>query len=179
MSFNDSPRLQSTKLVLVLADLAGYAKCFRDHPDQVMAAFIHRFYLVCADVIEAHHGRVVKFMGDACHAVFPGDGGADAVAGMLDLRRGVATLAAEHHLNVELGANVHCGMVVEGQYGRPTDPHYDVMGSAMNHTALMGRGPGLRLSEPVYRQLASAARSPWRRVKAAATYHYQDESPDA
>jgi hypothetical protein len=65
---------------------------------------------------------------------------------------------------------------MEGHYGRATDARYDVIGSAMNYTALMGRGPGIRLSEPVYRQLQSGARAPWRRVKPPATYQYQDDS---
>jgi hypothetical protein len=37
----------------------------------------------------------------------------------------------------------------------------------------MGRGEGIRLSEPVYRKLESGVRSPWRRHKPPALYELQ------
>jgi hypothetical protein len=45
-----------------------------------------------------------------------------------------------------------------------------VIGSGVNHLFNMGGGSGLRISEPVYRQLANDARGVWRRNKPPATY---------
>ncbi|MEM7243871.1 MAG: adenylate/guanylate cyclase domain-containing protein [Acidobacteriota bacterium] len=173
MTFHDSPALRSSRLVIVFADLAGYARGFRDHSDEEMARFLDRYYHACFELFEARGGRVVKLIGDSCLVVFPERDGSAAAEALIELERRVSSLADEHDLDVILGANVHCGSVMEGLYG-PTDrARYDIIGSAVNHAALMGRGPGLRLSEPVYRQLPSGDRSPWQKVKPPAVYHHR------
>lgn len=172
MSFNDSADRRPADLVLVLADLAGYAKAAADHDDAIMARLIDQYYGKCVEALGGRNGRVVKFMGDACHAVFAGDAGSDAVDAVLRLRRATAVLAERYDLALQLGANVHRGVVVEGQYGPEGYAQYDVIGVAMNETAMMGRGPGVRISEPVYRQLVGPAREPWRLDESSGVFQY-------
>ena len=180
MNVDATPR-RSRKLVLFFADVPGYARSFRTHDDLAMAGFIDRFYSLCAGSVASHGGRVVKFIGDACHAVFPDDHGSAAVDCALELQTATRRLGHEAALDVDLGVSLHCGSVVEGQYGGSDHGQYDVIGREMNQTVLMGRGPGLRISEPVYRQLASNRRTPWRKHKLPATYRYSPSSrtPDA
>ena len=45
------------------------------------------------------------------------------------------------------------------------------MGRDVNQTFLLGRGAGIRISEPVYRALPNSARSPWSKHKPSAIYH--------
>jgi hypothetical protein len=40
----------------------------------------------------------------------------------------------------------------------------------VNQTFLLGRGAGIRISEPVYRKLPSAERTPWIKNKPPAVY---------
>ena len=175
----DTTTLHSTKLVMLLADVAGFARSFRTHDDMTMARFIDRFYLMCVRSIESHNGRIVKFFGDACHAIFDEDRGPDAVECILDLQTHIRQLGEQFGLDVDLGASLHCGTVIEGNYGASEDGQYDIIGREMNHTALMGRGPGLRISEPVYRQLVSGRRQPWRKRRPPVTYVYSPGSPTA
>ncbi len=167
--------LRPTKPIMLLADVLGFRRSFRAHDDMTMARFIDRFYALCAGTVESHGGRIVKFIGDACHATFPEDRGSDAVDCVLELQTQTRQLGEEFGLDLDLGANVHCGTVIEGEYGAPAYGQYDVIGREMNHTALMGRGPGLRISEPVYRQLASDRRTPWHKRRPPATYLYSTQ----
>jgi hypothetical protein len=49
-----------------------------------------------------------------------------------------------------------------------------VLGAGVNHVFRMGSGPGIRVSEPVYRKLPSDARAPWTKRRAPATYTFTD-----
>jgi hypothetical protein len=44
------------------------------------------------------------------------------------------------------------------------------MGAGVIHVFRMGAGPGVRISEPVYRKLPSGERTPWRKNQPPATY---------
>jgi hypothetical protein len=57
------------------------------------------------------------------------------------------------------------------EFGSGPTRAYDVIGRGVNQTFLLGRGTGIRISEPVYRSLPSAARSPWTKHKPPAIYH--------
>jgi hypothetical protein len=58
--------------------------------------------------------------------------------------------------------------VVEGEFG--AEGVYDVVGAGVIHTFRMGSGPGVRISEPVYRKLPSARRGSWSKHQPPATY---------
>jgi hypothetical protein len=107
-------------------------------------------------------GRVVKFIGDGCLAMFSAEEATAAVNAAVELLRAVDELAEAANIGVKLGANVHLTTVVAGYFGAEGQ-YFDVIGRGVNQTFLLGRGPGIRLSEPVYRKLPSAARSAWRR----------------
>ena len=61
-----------------------------------------------------------------------------------------------------MGANLHLGEVMEGLFGPEGHARYDVIGAAMNDTARMGRGPGLRISRVLWQTLPEAERALWR-----------------
>jgi len=153
--------LQSTRRVLVLADLAGYAAAFTTHDDDAMAAFTQAYYQVCVDVLEDAGGRVVKFVGDGCLCVFPSDAGVVAVNAVRTLADRVAELARERGVAVEMGANLHLGEVMEGLFGPPDHARYDVIGAAMNVTARMGGGGTLRISRALRDALPDQERLLW------------------
>lgn len=162
--------LSSTRLVILVADLTGYTRLSRSQPDEVMAAFLDRFYCLAEDAITGGRGRVVKFMGDAILAVFPPEAAADAVAAVITLQVQVEALAAERGFAMALGANLHLGSAVVAELGKGSSRRADVIGRAVNQTFLLGSAGGIRLSEPMYRQLPSAERTPWEKHKPPAVY---------
>ena len=82
---------------------------------------------------------------------------------MLGERAGIA---------LDTGTNVHRATVVTGLLGPADDARFDLVGNGVIHTFRMGSGAGLRVSEPVYRQLPSAERTPWRKHQPPATYTF-------
>ena len=146
--------IQESKLVLVTADLAGYARACAHHGALDIAHFLDGWYRQCADVIRARGGRVVKFIGDACLAVFPEDRAVDAIDAATSSR---PRSASARHLARRARRERPRRDRRRGRLRPPDDARYDVLGSGVNHLFLMGGGAGIRISEPVFRQLPTSA----------------------
>jgi adenylate cyclase len=144
--------MRERTLCLLSADLAGFARACNGKDALAIAQFLDDWYRSCAPVITSRGGRIVKFMGDAVLAVFAESAAAAAVDCARDMR------AHRWSWPVELGANVHVATVADGDFGPDDDKRYDVFGHGVNQLFMMGGGPGIRVSEPVHRQLADDVR---------------------
>jgi adenylate cyclase len=161
---------RETKRVLFAADLAGYARATANLDALAAAAFLDDWYHVCAVAVRDRGGRIVKYMGDGCLAIFDEDAGVNAIDAATQLQSEIDDLKAKNPLKVEVGANVHLATVAEGDFGPDDDRRLDVVGSGVNHLFLMGGGPGIRISEPVYRKLPNDRRAEWSKHRPPATY---------
>lgn len=151
---------------VAVVDLTGYARLAQSRDDLEVARLLDAFYRLCHARVREAGGRVIKFLGDACLAVFDPEVSAAAVGAMVEIRRGVRALEP----GLDVGINVHLTGLVEGEFGPDEDRRLDVVGGGVNQAFLLGRGPGIRLSEPVYRQLPSGARTPWKKRTTPAVY---------
>ena len=133
-----------------------------------LASLVETFYRAGEEVISSQEGRVVKFIGDGCLAVFEPDDAVRAVDAVEQLRSRVRSIGADHGVELDLGANVHLSTVAEGDFG--LHGTYELVGMGVVHTFRMGSGAGTRISEPVYRKLPSDRRAPWRKRQPPATY---------
>jgi len=156
------------QLVTLMVDLARFTHAVAGMNSLAVAGLIDRFYTAASTTITGHGGRVVKYLGDGCLAVFPSEGVVDAIDCVEELSLLVDELGATLDADLELGANIHLCTVAEGEFG--TGGVYDIVGIGVVHTFRMGSGPGVRISEPVYRKLPSARRSPWAKYQPPATY---------
>jgi class 3 adenylate cyclase len=163
-----SADLRERQLAMVMVDLARFTQAVAGLDLRGMASIVGAFYRTAAEVVSQHGGRVVKFVGDGCLAVFEPDDVLQAVEATEVLRSRVRALAAEHNLDLDLGANVHVSTVAEGAFG--LGGAYEIVGMGVIHVFRMGHGPGTRISEPVYRRLPSDRRTPWRKHQPPATY---------
>lgn len=166
--------MTETKLCLLTADLAGFARACTSKGALEIAQFLNAWYRQAGPLITARGGRVVKWMGDGVLAVFPEAAVLAAVDTATALRTKLGELRVDAQWRVDLGANVHIAIVAEGQFGPDDDLRYDVFGSGVNHLFLMGGGPGIRISEPVYRQLPNEIRDAWNKQRPPATYTFDD-----
>ena len=165
---------QLTRRVIVLLDLAGFAKLFQTESDERMAGFLQNYYAACEEIVTRRGGTVIKFMGDACLATFSVDQAVQAVGAVVDLRSKVDEISSQQKIPTDLGANLHLSSVIEGEFGTGSSRQRDILGRGVNQTFLLGRGAGIRISEPVYRALPSSARSPWNKHKPPAVYHLDE-----
>ena len=158
------------ELALLTVDLTGFTRAAATARALDLATFLDTYYRLCSAAVIRHHGRVVKFMGDACFAVFSEAHCVDAVDCALDLQREVAHLKGLYAKPPTLGSNVHKAIVADGEIGAEHDRRYDVFGEGVNHLFRMGGGAGIRISEPVYRALPNERRGPWKKHRPVATY---------
>ncbi len=165
--------LSERRLVMVMVDAAGFTKAIAPLSSMQLAQLVDDFYRLIADAIETSGGRVVKFVGDGCLAVFDESQAAAAVGCVRGLSEPVRALGSTHGINLDIGANVHLSIVVDGEYGDGPSRRYDIMGAGVFHVFRMGAGVGIRISEPVYRQLPNDERGPWKKQQPPATYTLQ------
>ena len=159
------------KQLIMVIDLAGYTKAAQSAGDAKIVLFLQDYYAACEEVLSEKGGAVIKFMGDACLAVFPPDRASFAVEGLLQMQRTIKEITERHELAIVLGANLHLASAIEVEFGVGAGKRKDIIGRGVNQTFLLGRGPGIRISEPVYRALPSSMRSPWEKHKPPAVYH--------
>lgn len=157
-----SVTMRERSLVLVLVDLARFTQAIAGRSLQELTELVDAFYRLAGTVIPQHRGRIVKFVGDGCFAVFEVDDAVGALDAVDELR------ARVREMQLDLGANVHLATVAEARLG--LDDAYDVLGMGVVHTFRMGGGPGTRISERVYRKLPADRRSGWRKHQPPATY---------
>jgi len=167
------PQFRTTKLLICNHDLAGYARLAHSRTDAEIAQLLHEYYGMVVAAVRAAGGRVLKYMGDAVLSVFEPERAADAVAAFAAVQRQIDEWARKGSSRLESGCNMHLSEVVEGEFGPAGESRFDVIGGGVNHAFLMGRGPGLRISEPVYRSLPNDARAAWDKVKPPAVYHFK------
>jgi class 3 adenylate cyclase len=156
------------RLVIVLFDLARFTHVIADLSLRETAELLDGFYRAAEEVIPDAGGRVVKFVGDGCLAAFDADDVLPALQAVEELAGRVRALGDARGLAMDVGANVHMATVADTALG--SSPTADLIGMGVVHTFRMGGGPGVRISEPVYRKLPSGERSPWAKRQAPALY---------
>jgi len=160
--------VRERQLAIVLIDLARFTQVVAGLELQELASIVAEFYGAATEAISRHGGRVIKFVGDGCLAVFEPEDILKGLAAVETLRGHVQAIGAEHNLDMAMGANVHISTVAQGRFGlHGTD---EVVGMGVIHTFRMGGGAGTRISEPVYRRLPSDRRSAWHKHQSPATY---------
>jgi class 3 adenylate cyclase len=162
--------LVETRRVMLVADLAGFARAVTPLTTMQLAALVDRFYCIAAEMVEGAGGRIVKFIGDGCLAIFDESDAARAVDCARNLVAPIRAFGREYGLDLDIGANVHSSLVVEGEFGVGASRRFDIIGAGVIHTFRMGAGPGIRISEPVYRKQPNELRSVWTKRQAPATY---------
>jgi class 3 adenylate cyclase len=163
--------LVERKRVLLVVDMAGTSRATARMDAGEMAQLINTFFAACNEAIVGHGGRIATFLGDGCLATFDEGAGQSAVDAALELQDGLTALREAFGVDVELGANIHQSVVAEANFA--PDDRYNVMGTGVIHAFRMGGGPGIRLSEPVYRQLSNDVRGAWSKHKPPAVYTYE------
>lgn len=170
--------LTERERVLMVADLANFTGSVAHLDDLAVAGLLDHWFSEATEEVTANGGDVVKYLGDGLLADYDANAGPAAVESAGRLRRLAQSIGAEHGINLDCGVSVHRARVVECTFG----PHRrrDLSGRGLLHCFRMGRGPGVRISEPVYRQLPNEQRHGWSKQRPPSTYHWADESrPEA
>ena len=114
--------LVERRRVMLMVDLAGFTRAVAALSAMELAQLVDRFYCLAAEAVESAGGEVVKYVGDGCLAIFDEADAVAAVACARGLAGPVATLGRDFSIDLDVGANIHLSVVVEGEFGRWREP---------------------------------------------------------
>ena len=152
---SNEPVAELRELVIITADLAGFAKLATTLDPIALATMLDGYYREVEGLVTDAGGRVVKFIGDGTLATFERD---DVVAAVACAQKLAAIDGPAHGLTASV--RVHLATVAAGPFG--ADGTHDIAGDGVNQAFLMGHAPGVRLSEAVYYALPPADGKKWR-----------------
>lgn len=154
---------EKREVVILFSDVRGFTPLAESLSPEVIIHLVNRHFARMIEVIQAHRGIIVDFLGDAILAFFdPLDGPLGPVA-----QRAI-DCASKMHAAVEnenvaepgypalhMGIGLHAGEVIVGNIGSESRAKYGIIGSAVNLThRIQGQAQAgeVVISEEVYRR---------------------------
>ncbi len=126
---------QESRMVVGLADIAGFAKACESKSDVETFEMLNQLYMLVGNVIHKAGGSVVKFMGDSALVVFPESDAKQGVAALRELASSSSDVCASFDRTCTVRIKAHVGSVVSGPMG--PDNRFDVIGNTLNQLFLM------------------------------------------
>lgn len=147
-------------VTMLFSDIRGFTAFSERVDPEVVIEMLNLYLSRQAEIVEAHHGDVDKFVGDELVAVFQGEDMArNAVSSALEIQDTVAALNSEHRdWDIAVGIGINTGEVLMGAMGSAKRMDYTVLGDNVNLSARLcdDADPGQTLvSESSYREIAA------------------------
>jgi len=157
---------EKRQVSILFADLRDFTPLAESLSPEATVHLLNRFFSRMVDVIQAHEGIIVDFLGDEIMAFFdPLEEPLPQAMGRayhcaLDMQTALAALNAQAGALslpiLEMGVGLHTGEVVVGNIGSETRTKYGIVGSAVNVAHRLqaeARGGEVVLSAAAYQQL--------------------------
>ena len=132
MDYDTMTEPRECRMVVALADIAGFDKASRKKSGQEVFSMLDEFYELVGNIVGSAGGRVVKFMGDCAFIVFPEEKARPAVDSLHDLQGRTQTLWSEFDSTCKVSVNAHSGTVLCGLIGTTLYKRFDVFGTPVN-----------------------------------------------
>jgi class 3 adenylate cyclase/8-oxo-dGTP pyrophosphatase MutT (NUDIX family) len=122
---------------------------------KTLYGFLQETYERLGDIIVAHNGEILKYLGDAILCVFPADRENNAVDCAKKLREAFAGLVKERRLppDTELEIGIGSGEIEIGIFGHRSLLQKDAFGQAVIQAAVIGHHRGIAITENVYERI--------------------------
>ncbi|MBN1120544.1 MAG: PAS domain-containing protein [Anaerolineae bacterium] len=161
----------------LICDIREYTALTESMSPRAVVSFLNRYFSAIEPVLEAEHGRINDYGGDALLAVFGApipspDHVGQAVRAALAIRETLAEFnigwRAEGHRPMQVGIGIDVGEMVAGTVGSPRRMQYTVVGDPVNTASRIEGlnklwGTDILISERVYeaiRERVSASEMP-------------------
>ncbi len=135
--------VERREAVICYFDLSGFTKLSEELAGDAIIAMLNAYFEVAVDIVHAHGGNVLKFMGDGMLAIF--DIATCADANLAAIEATVALRETMRIINDERSSHslpttgftlaLHRGEVLYGNIGGATRLDFTVIGAAVNTTA--------------------------------------------
>lgn len=152
--FNAADAPTERTLLVAFTDVTGFAKEFQRRTNREMFDLMAQFYELIGNEVQVSGGKVVKFIGDAALLVYREEDAKDAIEALRQLKATADNWLTAQGLSGEFRIRAHIGPVVCGALGTASEKRFDVLGAAVNDTALLNCD-GFTLSRELQRRLQS------------------------
>ena len=144
MSYNKEKR------VVVFCDIHHFSSAAKALGDRAVD-FIQEVYHRLGEEIVGCGGLIIKYMGDAMLATFPGGCELDAVSSAAAMRRRYDELVLEYGIEIstELEVGIGAGTVAVGIFGHPSLRTADIHGEVVCDSAVIGHHRGIAVTSEV------------------------------
>jgi class 3 adenylate cyclase len=142
---------EKREVVILFSDVRGFTPLAETLSPEATIHLINRHFAKMIEVIQAHRGIIVDFLGDAILAFFdPLDGPMEpvvqrAISCALNLQEAMEAenLAESEYPALHMGIGLHAGEVVVGNIGSESRAKYGIIGAAVNLThRIQGQAQG-------------------------------------
>jgi adenylate cyclase len=124
---------------VLFSEIEGFTAMAERLPPDVVVALLNEYFEAMACMVDAHDGRIDKYIGDAMLVVWeqtPAEAAARAVKAALDMQRALLVLQnkwlSEGKLPLKARIGISSGKVIEGLIGGPARQERTVIGDAVN-----------------------------------------------
>jgi class 3 adenylate cyclase len=140
--------------VIMFMDVHNYSVAFATM-GKTLYGFLQETYERLGDIIVAHSGEIIKYLGDAILCVFAAGYEKDAIDCASELRAAFADMVKEKGLppDTELEIGIGSGEVEVGLFGHRSLVLKDVFGQAVLQAAVIGHHRGIAITESVYERI--------------------------
>jgi adenylate cyclase len=132
---------EARELTVIFTDIAGFTKLTEKHPPPVVQQVLFRHFTAMTEVVHAHKGTVIQFIGDAVMAFFGAplddpDHALNAVRAAIDMQRAMEKLREELRAQgmpeIRMRIGVNTCTAIAGNMGSKTRLTYTAMGDGIN-----------------------------------------------
>ncbi len=124
-------------LVMAFADPTNYVKACEEKSSREIFEMMSLSFELAGDIVEGAGRKIVKVMGYALFAVFPGDEPVKAVHGLEKLKTEVDSFFKGQGIESVLKVKAHIGSVTCGSIGTRRHKQFDVVGHEVNITSML------------------------------------------
>lgn len=143
--------------VILFTDLHEFSIVAKELGSGNLLDFLQELYCVLGDIIVAHQGEIIKYLGDAVLCLFPAHSEIETVRCAQQMRAAYADIVRKRQIShdTELEVGIDTGEVEIGIVGHASLRTKDVFSEHVNRAAVIGHHRGIAITDAVYRAISS------------------------
>jgi class 3 adenylate cyclase len=149
-------------LLISFMDIEGFSKISQALPDMIrLFDLLNNWAAIIIQEVDQAHGKVIKFIGDSCLAIFSEDDADAGVCALLSAKEKAEAFLQKEGFTNKMRVTGHVGEAVIGLFGTGSCKGIDVFGESVNTAAALDRGDyrsHLILSPQAFRKLTASTR---------------------
>ncbi|MDK1378692.1 MULTISPECIES: adenylate/guanylate cyclase domain-containing protein [unclassified Sinorhizobium] len=156
--------IESMEAALLLCDLRGFTELSNRLPGEAVLGLLNAYFDRIIPAITREGGEVLKFMGDAVLAFFPGEAARACASGLSAAQAIVEEIDRFEHqgIGLKVGIALHYGQVSYGNIGSGRRLDFTLIGADVNlvsriQSVCSELGEALLMSEPFMREVETGS----------------------